>query len=844
MKMEDDVFRQAVRKHISGALGIHPLQVSASKPRFVEINNTGTVSLPTKHEGLVRKRGQLNTAFEERYFILSDGKLKNYQKRSVLLDEPHLTQSNSMILRGLMHCSGMIVQALPDEGEGFEFMITLREGHHDGRHVVCCVDTEDERNVWVQKLRSAAEELDAEPETMPGSLLCHVHFIACRDAAWIMATPDFCVRSDALGMSNGPQAQNAQRRLVVHDEIEEEETEEEMVEFEVVLGHGMTLEDISGAEDEFKAAITMDVATAVRGDVSKARMLGTEERTISVEADSIVVKLGLAPGICGDNMTALNAARDLRRQASDPTSILLDGTYTRYCTSLRVTAVPKGYGHSCSCLSRAELIDAFLAQCTDIGSPLRQGAIFSQLTAAASWRHDYKHLACRLCGLTPDLCTCECPGCHEKLDSCPVDCQLAAELPSPPQYCQRCPSVQGPAVEHADSTAENAVKTLEAGTALSRDLFFEPVTFPPGDGHLGESLQDIGIEIHSGDAPPTDPPLPFSAKPLAEAGAEALVASNGRQVTPPPSPGAVLVSTTPEPALAHNPVKMSHAPLKSRWSPAAANVAKPAPGMRGASTARTMPIEVSAEIGIVSVARDAEAMSQYIGLQVTREPPHSVLQVHDLVDVNFVRHDEAGYCNPHIDAGDRILAVNESSVEHLPIETLHECLLGPLHAPVTISLVRPTTGQMYEVTVLRHNFHAFDHEQHKRARAMERAAVHARFRPTGHYAGLQVTTQPPHRVVAVDDLMDANFVRQGERGYLNQEVRAGDYILSIDGQSAVNVTIQELHALLTGPEHSLVEFRFARPQGEHPTLAFEAAEFSIIVLRHHYHEFWEGTNPP
>ncbi|MGB1597127.1 MAG: hypothetical protein ACPIOQ_30485, partial [Promethearchaeia archaeon] len=234
---------------------------------------------------------------------------------------------------------------------------------------------------------------------------------------------------------------------------------------------GMEPEDVIDWEDEFKAAVAQDVAIAVRGDVGKIRVLG-------LQVDSVVVELGLAPGVCGNDMTALNAARNLQRQALDASSILRQGRMTSNCTSLKVTAVPQGYGHSCSCLSRSELMDAFLEQCNNVNGPLRQGAIFSLMTAAASWRHDYKHLACRFCGLTPDLCTCDCPGCHEKLDSCPVDCMLHAQLADPmPQVCLTCPPQSVPRQMLGSSSDKDAtLATLRAapdaasGSQRARDI--------------------------------------------------------------------------------------------------------------------------------------------------------------------------------------------------------------------------------------------------------------------------------------------------------------------------------------------------------------------------------------
>ena len=96
----------------------------------------------------------------------------------------------------------------------------------------------------------------------------------------------------------------------------------------------------------------------------------------------------------------------------------------------------------------------------------------------------------------------------------------------------------------------------------------------------------------------------------------------------------------------------------------------------------------------------------FIGLKVTNAPPHAVIQVDDLVDVNFVRHDAAGYSNPAITPGDRILKVDDMFAEHVSVETLHSLLMGELNTPVKISLAR-ATGEEYSIKVIRHHFHAF-----------------------------------------------------------------------------------------------------------------------------------------
>ena len=49
----------------------------------------------------------------------------------------------------------------------------------------------------------------------------------------------------------------------------------------------------------------------------------------------------------------------------------------------------------------------------------------------------------------------------------------------------------------------------------------------------------------------------------------------------------------------------------------------------------------------------------------------------------------------------------------------------------------------------------------------------------GGHVGLEVTLEPPHAVVVVQDLVDANFVKQGSVGYLNEPVLPGDRILMV-----------------------------------------------------------------
>ena len=109
------------------------------------------------------------------------------------------------------------------------------------------------------------------------------------------------------------------------------------------------------------------------------------------------------------------------------------------------------------------------------------------------------------------------------------------------------------------------------------------------------------------------------------------------------------------------------------------------------------------------------AVGGYVGLIVSDSPPHKVVGVQDLVDVHFVRHDEAHYANPHIAPGDRIISVDGKHAEDVSVDVLHSMLAGPLHSAVNITLARPHTGQKYSVVVLRHSYGAFDRHGRKQS---------------------------------------------------------------------------------------------------------------------------------
>ena len=117
--------------------------------------------------------------------------------------------------------------------------------------------------------------------------------------------------------------------------------------------------------------------------------------------------------------------------------------------------------------------------------------------------------------------------------------------------------------------------------------------------------------------------------------------------------------------------------------------------------------------------------------------------------------------------------------------------------------------------------------------------------------GLEVTLEPPHAVVSVQDLLDVNFVKQGMPGYSNEHVLPGDRILEVDGNPAESISVDALRALLKGDLYTSCELVLARsPDGdlwggiEPGGSARDAQVFSVLVLRHRFHEFdvMDGVN--
>ena len=61
----------------------------------------------------------------------------------------------------------------------------------------------------------------------------------------------------------------------------------------------------------------------------------------------------------------------------------------------------------------------------------------------------------------------------------------------------------------------------------------------------------------------------------------------------------------------------------------------------------------------------------FAGLEVTKQLPHAVVVIDDLVDKRFVKQGDPGYSNPIVHVGDRILSVDGRPAEHVSVPELH-----------------------------------------------------------------------------------------------------------------------------------------------------------------------------
>jgi len=133
-----------------------------------------------------------------------------------------------------------------------------------------------------------------------------------------LESPAVKIQSLVRGMSD---------RKAVHEGRSAANAANENVNMDLVLD--MDMADILGFESTFKEAVVQDVADAVGGRRDKVHVL-------ALEAGSIIVKLRLETGVCGQNRGLSDVARELQQQAEDAGSALKRGRITNKTKGITV----------------------------------------------------------------------------------------------------------------------------------------------------------------------------------------------------------------------------------------------------------------------------------------------------------------------------------------------------------------------------------------------------------------------------------------------------------------------------------------------------------------------------
>ena len=98
---------------------------------------------PLRHDGVVWKRGHINTAFQKRFFVLKEGTISYYRDKSCYY--------SSRPPQGSLECEHIRVFESGVHEHGFEFIFC----DTDGKNIVCAVPTEAERSDWIDKVTRA-----------------------------------------------------------------------------------------------------------------------------------------------------------------------------------------------------------------------------------------------------------------------------------------------------------------------------------------------------------------------------------------------------------------------------------------------------------------------------------------------------------------------------------------------------------------------------------------------------------------------------------------------------------------------------------------------------------------
>jgi hypothetical protein len=523
-----------------------------------------------------------------------------------------------------------------------------------------------------------------------------------------------------------------------------------------------------------------------------------------------------------------------------------------YFSGIRVPVNSKGTlvdTHPCSCLTRAQIVALFIQQCGDTNSRLRRGKLFSSIASAMKWDHGQeKHVPCRLCNLAASSCECECKGCHRSLDACRVDCLMHTQLAAAPRAAAPR-NIPAPKPAKSKQLPPFDVNHNNGkGTVVSADLVMitthkhlllaaaphssiDPATYTAASPEL--ALFDAidypreGAVMSADMATVIQQPLSSTAmtlqKPLANEGASIVFrqdAWSSMDVRPPLDPvevgkdkGALrLDGVTGESRIREGSQTRFCAfdslySIQDKYSVTSIHKRR---NETKSSAASTVERSLSHQDPHQPASKPDSSETFGVGMVISKELQHAVLQTYHVVDINFVPQGQPGYFNEEIYVGDRILKIDGHDVQNKSLEHLSQLLLGKKFSVVQITLQRRQSNVVYAVCLLRHTFDSANARASlpvfskgsggewdfptSTSRDTRRPTAPLRG-PEACFAGLEVTQQPPHAVVAVDDLVDPNFVPQGKPGYSNPVVRVGDRILAVSGRPAEHVPVQQLHGI-------------------------------------------------
>jgi len=98
-----------------------------------------------------------------------------------------------------------------------------------------------------------------------------------------------------------------------------------------------------------------------------------------------------------------------------------------------------------------------------------------------------------------------------------------------------------------------------------------------------------------------------------------------------------------------------------------------------------------------------------------------------------------------------------------------------------------------------------------------------RFQVGAAKVGISITNDPPHSVIKVTELMDSNGRLQGQPGYCNPFMAAGDVLFAINGVYLNTLPLGGVKDALFGPPNSTVKLHMRRHDG---------TSYDVVAMRH------------